>query len=566
MANDPSAYRAVVDMGSNGIRTSITDLSKYPYFLRTLYADRVGISLYDAQFSKQNGDRQPLSTQTIAEVVRALKRFKQTCTDFGVQDNNVTVVATEATRTAINADELLSAIQEELAWEVRLLSKKEEAVTGAAGIATSVPEVNGLAMDLGGGSVQLMRMNTLRRQWDRKMEKKAISLPYGAAALLKRLDAAILSAKQHEELKTEVTAALDHALRYIGISDSKVGPQGTNLYLSGGGFRGWGYLLMSLRSAYPIPWVNGFQVTSDEFLNIESVNNLVASSTSTNGDGNEPSLFRVSQRRLKQLPATRLLIECLAAVLPKIGTVTFCQGGTEAGVLWSNLPSHSKHPLRFGYALTSATVALTTGQSQWPPILELILSSLPIEHSLFDRRAIEMVHAFAQAMYAHAPLVKDVRASTALRYPTHDVVGSTTGITHFERAALAILLVERWGGLKELPSDDQKVWHAMYAIVGTKMGWWYRYIGRIAALIGTIWPVKVPKEANETLQIRLKNRMSFDLEFRVAEEYRTGELEDSIKRVEKLGKKKHWANIEGSERLSLKITSSVSALDRSIAG
>ena len=67
----------------------------------------------------------------------------------------MTVLATEATRTAINGAEFMGRIREAVGWEVRLLAKGEEGRVGAMGVASSLPEVRGLVMDLGGGSTQL---------------------------------------------------------------------------------------------------------------------------------------------------------------------------------------------------------------------------------------------------------------------------------------------------------------------------------------------------------------------------------------------------------------------------
>ncbi|KNG80655.1 MFS transporter, partial [Aspergillus nomiae NRRL 13137] len=138
----------IVDMGSNGIRFSITDIS--PPTARTMptvYQDRAGISLYDAQFA--GSARGPIPQDIIEQVVDRLVRFQITCEDFGVPAQNVYVLATEATRTAPNSEEFRARIKHRTGWEVRLLSKEDEGRIGALGIASSASSVAGLAMDLG---------------------------------------------------------------------------------------------------------------------------------------------------------------------------------------------------------------------------------------------------------------------------------------------------------------------------------------------------------------------------------------------------------------------------------
>lgn len=93
----------------------------------------------------------------MSEIVPALERFKQTSIDFGVpqQSENVRILATEATRTAVNADEFIGKIESTLGepWKVTLLKKEDEGRVGALGVVSSVGGSNGLeglVMDLGG--------------------------------------------------------------------------------------------------------------------------------------------------------------------------------------------------------------------------------------------------------------------------------------------------------------------------------------------------------------------------------------------------------------------------------
>ena len=90
--------------------------------------------------------------QSFQNVCNTLIRFKQICNDFHVADSNVRIVATEATREAPNSQQFRDAIYQATGWPVSLLTKSEEARSGAYGVASSFFEVQGLFMDLGGGS------------------------------------------------------------------------------------------------------------------------------------------------------------------------------------------------------------------------------------------------------------------------------------------------------------------------------------------------------------------------------------------------------------------------------
>lgn len=116
----------------------------------SVFQSRIGISLYDAQYST---DVHGLIPQPIInKVLEALKRFKITCADFGVPETNIKVLATEATRTASNSEDYRRQIRDATGWEVQLLAREMEGRIGAMGVASSFDGVEGLVMDLGGRS------------------------------------------------------------------------------------------------------------------------------------------------------------------------------------------------------------------------------------------------------------------------------------------------------------------------------------------------------------------------------------------------------------------------------
>lgn len=118
--------------------------------LPTVYQDREGISLYDAQYS--SGSKGPIPQDVIDSVIAALRRFKTTCADFGVPEINIRILATEATRTAVNSDDYRKQIKAATGWEVDMLPKEAEGRIGAMGVASSFSSVEGIVMDLGGKS------------------------------------------------------------------------------------------------------------------------------------------------------------------------------------------------------------------------------------------------------------------------------------------------------------------------------------------------------------------------------------------------------------------------------
>uniref|UniRef100_A0A0D2XLA6 Uncharacterized protein n=1 Tax=Fusarium oxysporum (strain Fo5176) TaxID=660025 RepID=A0A0D2XLA6_FUSOF len=199
---DSSYLRGIVDMGrqmeiigfeadrytSNGIRFSVTDLSPpFSRILPTIHVYRVSISLYDAQFDPETGHQVPIPPDTIDDVIAALNRFKIVCTDLGVPEANIHVVATEATRAALNSAEFIKKIKAATGLVVDMLPKEDEGRIGSLGVASGFSDIRGLMMDLGGGSTQITWIISQGGNV-RISDKGSISFPYGAAALTKTLE------------------------------------------------------------------------------------------------------------------------------------------------------------------------------------------------------------------------------------------------------------------------------------------------------------------------------------------------------------------------------------------
>jgi retrograde regulation protein 2 len=139
---------------SNGIRFSISDLTPPARALPTVFQDRAAISLYDAQY--QSGDKGPILQDVIDNVLAALARFKVACADFGVANDKIRILATEATRTAVNSVEFRQQIKDATGWDVDMLPKEMEGRIGALGVASSFSDVEGLVMDLGGACLAII--------------------------------------------------------------------------------------------------------------------------------------------------------------------------------------------------------------------------------------------------------------------------------------------------------------------------------------------------------------------------------------------------------------------------
>ncbi|USP78024.1 lysophospholipase [Curvularia clavata] len=436
-------------MGSNGIRFSVSDLTpRTARILPTLHVHRLNISLYDAQFDLSTGARIPIPHPIIKDIVAGLLRFQIICADFGVPRHHIRIIATEATRTAINHTEFLEEIHRETGLSVELLAKEDEGKIGAFGIASSFPEMEGVVMDLGGGSTQLTWLAT--HEGRVKMSPKgAFSFPYGAAALTKKLkelakgkshnDAQKALEKFREEMRINFLNAYMNLQVPRDMIDRAKQQNGFSLYLSGGGFRGWGYLLLYQNQTkghdYPISIINGFKAPSSEFTDTEKLKEVARTSH---------KIFRVSDRRREQVPAVAFVVNVLANALPHgIKEAHFCQGGVREGVLFQALPQ----TIRMQHPLTVATSLYAKDSAAG--IARLLLHAIPAYDaeysSLFPGSiGVDIVQALANTVYVHSVMSKESASSSSLYSTSTGFLSSAHGVSHTNRALLALILEESY--------------------------------------------------------------------------------------------------------------------------
>jgi exopolyphosphatase / guanosine-5'-triphosphate,3'-diphosphate pyrophosphatase len=123
------------------------------------------------------GDDGMLQEEPMNRAVRTSILFSSFCRASGVDD--VTTVATSAIRDAPNGPDLLARVRGESGLEPRVLSGEEEGRYGYLAIANSTTLTDGYGIDVGGGSVQIMRVE------DRQLVRSE-SWPLGAVRTSER--------------------------------------------------------------------------------------------------------------------------------------------------------------------------------------------------------------------------------------------------------------------------------------------------------------------------------------------------------------------------------------------
>ena len=146
------------------------------------------------------GDEGVLGDAPIERAVATASVFASFLEASGVE--RVDAVATSAIRDARNRDDLLALIRERTGLEVRVISGAEEAWYGYLAIVNSTTLADGFGIDVGGGSVQVMRIS------DRRL-REAESVRLGAVRVSEAfLPGESASPKQVRALRNHVEGTL----------------------------------------------------------------------------------------------------------------------------------------------------------------------------------------------------------------------------------------------------------------------------------------------------------------------------------------------------------------------
>ncbi|KAI1415700.1 retrograde regulation protein [Hypoxylon sp. FL1857] len=500
--NLPGHLYALVDMGSNGIRFSISDLSPpRTRLLRCVYRERAAISLFDALNSSPSGESLAFQPDVIAEVSKTLSRFKHIANEFGVPAECISVFATEAMRKAENAASMLDAILAASGLSVHVLAPEVETLFGAMGARSGFSKVDGLFLDLGGGSVQMTYLNSLVDGYEIAAAQAGKSLPFGAAKLIKILEGA------ETEAQVTATSTLQEGMRgafaklqqqFPSLRGTQTSQEdgGVDVYLCGGGFRGYGSILMHADpiQPYPIPTVGAYSVTGSFFSQTENMRKVNAEY--------EGKIYGMSKRRRQQFPAIATVVEALVGAVPRIRTVTFCSGGNREGALLMMLPEalRETNPL-LCLRQVNDRVELETLES----VVALVESSLP---ESFDFSTIPTICSlglgslFAGEIWTRVGGSSDANAAYELHQAIHRDP-DTPGFTHLARAILGVALYFRWGASLS-PSDRQLLTNLQKVISRSnpEANFWAEYLGAIANLLTIVFPARpdTPEKLKKTVK------------------------------------------------------------------
>ena len=308
--------RAIIDIGSNTVRMVI-----YGGSMRAptvLFNEKVA-----ARLGREIAQTSRLPDEAVELAMRGLKRYVLLLDELGVSD--VETVATAAVRDAKNGAEFIASVNA-LGLEPKLISGEEEARLSACGVMGSFPGAQGVVADLGGGSLELVRIAD-------GVSGTASSLPLGTLRL-----------SEHADNKPSGTRkALGQILKKAGWKDAIEAP----LYLVGGTWRAMAVYAMQRRN-HPLTDPHGFELTAKEAVKL-------ASELAETDPEKLNQIDRISSMRAATLPDAALLLQAMLKRLEPASLI-FSSWGLREGLLYDRLEPHEKSqdPLLAGVATFAA--------------------------------------------------------------------------------------------------------------------------------------------------------------------------------------------------------------------
>ncbi len=299
---EPPKYRpvAVVDIGSNSVRLVVYDgLRRSP---TPVFNEKILCGL-----GKGVAITGRLSEEGVVRALAALRRFRALTRQIGAKQ--VFAVATAAAREAKNGEDFIDRAEEAVGAGIDVLSGKEEARYAALGVIAGIPEADGIAGDLGGGSLELIDIK------DGKL-RDGVTLPIGPLRLIDMSGGSINRARKIVDEYFEKAKILEKL-------------KGRSFYAVGGTWRNLARLHMA-QNKYPLHVLHHYTMTRQQ---ASSVADLVA--------GLSPSSLKdireVSKSRSDTMPYGALVLNRLLEH-SKPRDVVCSVLGVREGLLYSKLP------------------------------------------------------------------------------------------------------------------------------------------------------------------------------------------------------------------------------------
>jgi exopolyphosphatase/guanosine-5'-triphosphate,3'-diphosphate pyrophosphatase len=398
---------AVIDVGSNSVRLVLYRLDGRAIW--SVFNEKILAGL--GRDLTRTGR---LSPPGVEATILALRRFRALID--ASRPRLVFAAATAAVREALDGETFRHRVSRETGFDLRVLSGEEEARYAALGVIAGAPDSEGLVGDLGGASLELVRLG-------RDGPDRGVTLPLGPFAMgLTRFDAGAVRA-----------AAETHIAPIEGTY------RASTLNAVGGAWRNLALLHMRI-SGYPLSIIHQYEIGRREILD-------AAHFISLQSKGSLERIEGISKRRVDALPHAAVLLETLVERL-NIQSVVMSAYGLREGLVWQAMAPEIRRrdPLVAGCAAMAGRqpVAEALGQAleTWAaPAFARLEPQFGAREIILLRAACRLAELGAQWHPDHRA---DLVFQQVLRAPI-------AGVHHTERAFLASAAFSRHTASSQTP-------------------------------------------------------------------------------------------------------------------
>ena len=399
--NRPEARQAaVIDLGSNSVRLVVYRVEGRAIW--TIFNEKALAGLgRDLPVTGR------LSAEGVEVAMAALHRFRALLNGWEPQD--ITAAATAAVRESADGQAFLRRVKSETDLEVRVLSGEEEARYAALGVLAGDPRAEGVVGDLGGSSLELVRLSDGAPQ-----DGETLALGPFALGAPRALD-------------------IDRTRRAI---EAELGPVGgrfrtRSFNAVGGAWRNLALLHMEMAN-YPLRVAHQYEMSRADAVEVARfVERLSKSSLD--------SIKGLSKKRFDVLPYAALVLEALIERLG-IERVVISAYGVREGLLLNAMEPQfrARNPLLEGCEALTAVRGLT--QDLGPALENWLAPAFARLPALFGDRDAVLTAAACRLADIGARLHPDHRADIAFEEVLRAPIA---GMTHAERAFLACATFSR---------------------------------------------------------------------------------------------------------------------------
>lgn len=392
---------AVIDIGSNSIRLVVYE-----------GAVRAPIAIFNEKIlcglGQDLNETGLLDADGVERALQAIPRFIEIAQ--GMKVAWIEVLATAAVREAENGPEFVSRLEESCNITINILTGREEARLAGLGVLAGTPEAEGIAGDLGGGSVELVRVSP-----DAVGDKE--TLPLGPLRL------GHLLTDGRDGLEAYIEEHLDTVDWLKGACG-----QGA-FYVVGGAWRNIAKIHMAAVD-YPLHVIHHYAVPRDEMLAFTDKLSRLTVDEARKLEGG-------SKRRSETLPYAALLLnKVIAKLQPE--EVVFSANGVREGCVFERVSEELQREDPLLAACQRMPWSRTIGRVEG----DLLAHWIEVVFNGVDDRHKRLQHAACLLSEVGRLEHPDYRVDHAL---TRVMRFQFVGIDHVERAFLALAVASRYG-------------------------------------------------------------------------------------------------------------------------